>query len=137
MLFKTTLGHQWGCVSGADGPCSLNLPEIGNCIVDADKGLRICRPSDLIVVVADCQNLQPQAGWWVRFIRHAHGVLLRRLGKVRVVYLVQTRHQSLGTQMPRLLFHSNVNLVTGVHHAWLDGFSEQRSGEQAIAAAAF
>jgi hypothetical protein len=135
MLFKTTVGYEHGCVSGAAGCCFFALPEIGHSILMPQGGLRICRPSHRVVVIADCQNLQPQKkDLWSRLIAHAHGVLLRRLGKVRVVYLVCESGEGSGTQHA-LRFRSNVNLVTGVRGSWLEGFPDQSTDRRAVATA--
>jgi hypothetical protein len=134
MLFKTTVGYEHGCVSGAAGSCFFALPDVGHSILMLQGGLRICRPSHRVVVIADCQNLQPQKSMWSRFIAHAHGVLLRRLGKVRVVYLICESGEGPVTQHP-FCFRSNVNLVTGVRESWLKGFPEQSTGRRDIATA--
>jgi hypothetical protein len=134
MLFKTTVGYEHGCVSGAAGCCFFALPDVGHSILVPQGGLRVCRPSHQVVVIADCQNLQqPQKNLWSRFIAHAHGVLLRRLGKVRVVYLICASGEGSGTRP--LCFRSNVNLVTGVRQSWLEGFPEQSTERRAFATA--
>jgi hypothetical protein len=133
MLFKTTVGYEHGCVSGAAGCCFFALPDVGHSILVPQGGLRICQPSHQMVLIADCQNLQPQTNLWSKFIARAHGVLLRRLGKVRVVYLIGGSGEGSGTQP--LCFRSNVNLVTGVRRSWLEGFPEQSTDTRAFATA--
>ncbi len=46
-----------------------------------------------------------------------YDILLRRLGKKRVVYLVR---QSSDDDAQEPIWHSNANLVTGVSMDWLD-----------------
>lgn len=53
------------------------------------------------------------------FIRHIHGILLRRICRVRVVYAIK---YGKGGETP--LFHSNTNMVAGVPKLWLDSFTE-------------
>lgn len=67
--------------------------------------------------LSDCLVQSSASGLWGRFILKTHGVLLRQLGKVRVIYLLQTAGTDTGTA---LVWHSNVNLVTGVSSRWLD-----------------
>ena len=123
MLLKTSVSYENGCLLASCGPCRIPLPAVGRSIMDLPRGLRICRPTKGTVVLADCSNLQFQKGLWEKFLARAHGVLLRRIGKVRVVYLVKAHPILLGGSQI-LQFHSNINLVTGVSHTWLDEFPE-------------
>ena len=122
MLFKPTVGFENGCVLGTGGPCRFRLPPTGYSVMDLPNGLRICRPTKDTVILADCGNPQLQKSWWSLFLAHAHGVLLRRIGKIRVVYLVNGH--SYGPSESMMRFKSSVNLVTGVFQSWLDGFPE-------------
>lgn len=132
MLFKTTVGHQHGSASGAGGPCTFILPEINYAITDTQRGLRICRLSEQVVILADFQTSLPEDGWWPRLRSHAHGVLLRRIGRVRVVYLILAA-EKVQSGLP-IRFHSNLNLVSGVPRTYLDTFQEQTAGSPTLAA---
>lgn len=134
MLLKTSIGHVQGSLRGALGPCRIPLPRVGHSIEDDGHcGLRYCRPSANTILVVDnfAAHNHAKSNMWQRFIAHAHGVLLRRLGKVRVVYLIakpriggNSGHISSKGASPSetLSFHSNVNLVTGVNKTWLQSF---------------
>jgi len=118
MLFKTTIGYHFGCLQGPLGPASCPLPELGCYIDEHLHGWRIYRLSERVVLIADCLAESSPKGWWARFIKRAHGVLLRRLGKVRVIYFLRTRATDDSENVS--LWHSNINLVTGVTKKWLD-----------------
>lgn len=49
-----------------------------------------------------------------------HGILLRRIGRVRVIYAIR---YGKGGETPS--FHSNFNMVTGVPKQWLESFTEE------------
>lgn len=68
------------------------------------------------MVLADYLAESKPKDTWSRILKHMHGILLRRLGKKRVVYLVRASPEG-GAQEPS--WHSNVNLVTGVSETWL------------------
>ncbi|MCJ1263868.1 hypothetical protein MMC22_003738 [Lobaria immixta] len=118
MLFKTTIGYHLGCLRGALGPSSCSVPEIGHSVADALHGWKLCRMSDDIMVLVDCFAESPQRTLWSRLLVHMHGVLLRRLGKIRVVYLVKKEVQDSGSNQS--FWHSNINLVTGLPETWLN-----------------
>ena len=117
MFIKTSISHESGCVAGALGPVRLPLPAVGSAIEDSGLGYKLCRFSEDIMIVADCFAESNPEGAWSRFMTCMHGILLRRLGKKRVVYLVK---QSSERDAQEPSWHSNVNLVTGVSMAWLD-----------------
>jgi hypothetical protein len=91
MLLKTTISYHFGCLQGPLGPASCPLPELGCYIDEHLYGWRIYRLSEEVVIIADCLAESSPKGWWASFIKRAHGVLLRRLGKVRVIYFLGTR----------------------------------------------
>jgi hypothetical protein len=134
MLFKTTVGYHFGCLQGSLGPASCPVPEIGCYIDEPAYGWRIYRLSEDMMLLSDCLGESHPKGWWARFILKTHGALLRQLGKVRVIYLLRTTGADTGT-VP--VWHSNINLVTGVASRWLDGnFRSAASGDKCVIAGA-
>ena len=69
------------------------------------------------MIVVDCIGESEPKDMWLRGMKHMHGILLRRLGKKRVVYLVK---RSPENDEDESSWHSNVNLVTGVSEKWLN-----------------
>ena len=69
------------------------------------------------MILADCLAESEPKDTWLRIMTYMHGILLRRLGKKRVVYLVR---RLLDRNAEEMEWHSNVNLVTGVSMDWLD-----------------
>ena len=69
------------------------------------------------MTLSDCLAESNPKDKWSRFMAYMHGILLRRLGKKRVVYPIR-RASDVGAQEP--YWHSNVNLITGVSMEWLD-----------------
>lgn len=122
MFFKTGAGYKDGCLQGIIGPCVCPLPPVGRSITQPSLALKICRISDNTVILADCYDSNCGDDWWSQFIARAHGILLRRLGKVRVVYLVNGCQDD--QHAGRWRFHSNANLVTGVDKKLLEGFPD-------------
>lgn len=119
MFCKTSVSYELGCVTGALGPARLPLPAIGVAIEEPAQGWKLCRLSEDIMILADCLAESKPKDRWSRILKHMHGILLRRLGKKRVVYLVrQSPEESRNEQETR--WHSNVNLVTGVGMVWLN-----------------
>ncbi|KAF7544070.1 hypothetical protein G7Z17_g10239 [Cylindrodendrum hubeiense] len=110
MFFTTTPGYETGSVRGAEGPLMIPLPAVGK-FVDEGLGWKIHRISEDVMLIADNLQPSPSNGAWKQFITAAHGVLLRRLGKVRVVYVIR-EEQEVGDQIERV-WRSNINLVTG------------------------
>jgi hypothetical protein len=84
--------------------------------------------SEDVAVIADCFGQTPPKDWWARLLVHAHGVLLRRLGKTRVVYLI--RRSENATYRGLAEWCSNVNLVTGLTATWLDDNFEPGTSEE-------
>ena len=118
MLFKTSVGFHLGCLRGPLGPASVPLPAVGFYVDQPDHGWRIYRLSDEVMILSDRLVESPRDNWYGKLIVKMHGVLLRQLGKVRVIYLLQKKGASHGKE---ITWHSNVNLVTGVASKWLDG----------------
>ena len=84
------------------------------------------------MILVDCLAESKPKGRWLRLLKHMHGMLLRRLGKKRVVYLVRRELESDKSE-PR--WHSNINLVTGVSVAWLDdAFGPGRAEQTCVVA---
>ena len=118
MLIKTAVSYHHGCLQGPLGPAHCQLPDVG-CYVDQfDHGWKLFRLTEDTMVLADYAAGTNPKGLLPRFLAHAHGVLLRRLGKVRVVYLIRT--SAIEDIEYDSLWHSNINLVTGVTKKWLD-----------------
>lgn len=132
MLFKTAVGFHFGCLQGSSGPASCPVPEVGYYIDEPECGWKIYRLSEDVMLLSDCFVASAPKDWWARFILRTHGVLLRQLGKVRVIYFLRTADTGVGS-----VWHSNVNLVTGVTRKWLDAhFQSAASGEKGVIAGA-
>ena len=122
MFCKTSVGYDFGCVTGAMGAARLPLPAIGAAMEEPALGWKLCRLSRDIMILADCLAESKPKGTWQKILTHTHGILLRRLGKKRVVYLVSQlpqQEESLENSEDKPRWHSNVNLVTGVDETWL------------------
>ena len=117
MFYKTSIGHEFGCVGGALGPARLPLPAVGLAIEDLARGWKLHRLSADVMILADHLAESKPEDTWSRLMTYMHGIFLRRLGKKRVVYLVKQSSESSGGEPS---WHSNVNLVTGVSMTWLD-----------------
>ena len=125
------MSHDLGGLSGVLGPLSSPIPFRGHILETSDKHVKFYRPSEDAIIIADCMAGTSGNDAWASFIRRAHGVLLRRLGKVRVVYVLRVKTASENQSMPR--WHTNANLVTGVTWSWLnEEFSEDLAYESAI-----
>lgn len=85
--------------------------------------MKVCRVNDQTIILADWFRSHEPEGFWSRFLMHAHGILLRRIGRVRVVFAIRCEESS----SEELWFHSNINMVTGVPQTWLDKFDETES----------
>jgi hypothetical protein len=131
MMFKTGVGFHSGCLQGSLGPASCPVPEIGCYICEPLCGWKIYRLSEDIMLLSDCLAESSPNGWWAKFILKTHGILLRQLGKVRVIYLLRTGVESGKASV----WHSNINLVTGVSKKWLEGhFKSATSSEKGVIA---
>ncbi|KAL2823872.1 hypothetical protein BDW59DRAFT_148127 [Aspergillus cavernicola] len=119
MLFKTSPGYDGGCLQGSNGPCRCRIPAPGRSLRDEGNCLRVCRVNYNTIILSDCFNLQETDSLWSQFLKHTHGMLLRRIGRVRVVFAIQSQKTT-----SELCFHSNINMVTGVPKVWLDNFIE-------------
>ena len=122
MFCKTSVGHENGCVTGTLGPVRLPLPAVALSIEDSARGWKLFRFSEDIMILADCLAESRPTDLWSRMMTYMHGMLLRRLGKKRVVYLVRRSPDinARDTNARETNWHSNVNLVTGVSMDWLD-----------------
>lgn len=148
MFCKTSVGHEHGCVTGALGPARVPLPAIGVAVEDdSARRWKLARLSADVMILVDCfaESDTPSKDAWSQVLKHMHGVLLRRLGKKRVVYLIRQalEKSSAGggggvgrsSQQQEGCWHSNVNLVTGVSERWLDeAFSLGRTERSCLVA---
>lgn len=132
MICKTSVSYEFGCVTGTLGPARLPLPAIGVAMEESTLGWRLCRLSEDIMILADCLAESKPKDPWSRILKHMHGILLRRLGKKRVVYLVR---RPLDSNDQEARWHSNVNLVTGVSMTWLNGAFSPGQAEHICAVA--
>ena len=132
MFVKTSISHEFGCVTGASGPSKLPLPAIGVAIEEPELGWKLCRLSEDIMILVDCLAESKPKDRWSRLLKHMHGMFLKRLGKKRVVYLVR---QALESGKSEPYWHSNVNLVAGVSMTWLDETFRPGRAEQTCAVA--
>lgn len=134
MFLKTSVGFHHGCLQGCLGPAWCSIPSTGFYIDDVALGYRVYRLTEAIAIIADQPpRIQPTSRW-ARFVARAHGVLLRQVGKVRVIYLLR-RVESGATRPGRPVWHSNVNLVTGVSKEWLEhNYTSTRSREAYVVA---
>ena len=119
MFFKTTPGHESGSVRGTQGSLMIPVPALDT-FVDSGVGWKMYRISEDMMLIADNIQPTPSSGVWKRFIAKAHGVLLKQLGKVRVVYLLREERKGEKDEM-EVVWRSNINLVTGVSRVWLEG----------------
>ncbi|KAF7718885.1 Uncharacterized protein PECH_000412 [Penicillium ucsense] len=123
MFFKTTPGFDGGSLLGAQGPCKVFIPEVGRCL--SENRVKICRLSDDVIILVDCfhKDSRPAGSIWARFLQHAHGILLHRIGRVRVAFAIRLEDNA-GDPVH---FHSNINMVTGVKEEWANSFPEGES----------
>lgn len=122
MLLKTSVLFGRGRLAGTGEPLRCPLPRVGYAVVDASRGWRVCRLSEDAIILADLFSHTFQTNKWSQFLQHSNGFLLRRLGKVRVVYLIRNRS---GTLNKASGWHTNANLVTGVTKKWLEDSFQQ------------
>ncbi|KAK6432807.1 hypothetical protein LTR95_011024 [Oleoguttula sp. CCFEE 5521] len=90
MLVKSTPGYHRGCLQGPAGPMILLLPAIGSHIEGISSGLCVYRPGADVLMIEDALVREQAKNMWMRFLQYAHGCLLRKLNKVRVVCLLRT-----------------------------------------------
>jgi hypothetical protein len=131
MLFKTSIGYAHGSLCGVSGPATIAVPKNEGFFLDEaeEHGWCIYRVSPTLLVIEDCvqvmiTKLRERAPTkerrglvllFNRFKAWTHGVLLRRLGRRRVVWLSKTnRHGSKEDA-----WKGNVNIVTGLKVSWL------------------
>jgi hypothetical protein len=131
MLYKTAIGHVNGSICGVSGPSTISVPKVEGCFIDdaEQHGWRIYRVSSSLIVLEDCgqimvtKNIQRRPtkerrglmSRYTKFISWTHGVLLRRLGRRRVVWLMRMN----GKDGKDAYWRGNINLVTGVKESWL------------------
>ena len=125
MLIKTAIIHKNDRLSGPQGPVRCSLPASGHCSYDSSRGLKTCRLSETVMILVDCFAATCPKDRWSRLLAHAHGVLLRRLGKTRVVYLIRHDMDDFHGTLPT--WRTNPNLVTGVADTWLEATFEAAS----------
>jgi hypothetical protein len=132
MLYKTAIGYVEGSICGASGPAIIAIPNNTGFFVDeaAQHGWRVYRVPATHVAIEDCGQTmvterirraptRERTGMGARYsklISWTHGVLLRRLGRRRVVWLMNTGKDERGAYYWR----GNVNLVTGLKETWLN-----------------
>ncbi|KAF2854158.1 hypothetical protein T440DRAFT_544349 [Plenodomus tracheiphilus IPT5] len=136
MLCKTAIGHADGSVCGVSGPATIPVPNLDGFFVDEAEqyGYRIYRVSPVLLALEDCGQTMVQKrmertptkerkglpALFTNFIAWTHGVLLRRLGRHRVVWMMRVEGKgSKGTY-----WRGNVNLVTGLKKAYLENRAE-------------
>ena len=88
----------------------------------------ICRTKEDTLLLVDRLPDEIQGEKDSKLTHRAHGILLRQLGKVRVVYAIEQK-QSIGDLR---VFHSNINLVTGVSQNWLSELMEGPCVEEVV-----
>jgi hypothetical protein len=131
MLFKTSIGHADGSLCGTSGPVAITVPKNEGFFIDdaEERGWRIYRVSPTLLVIEDCvqvmiTKLRERAltkerrglvPLFIRFKAWTHGVLLRRLGRRRVVWLSKTN----GNEPKEDYWKGNINLVTGLKESRL------------------
>jgi hypothetical protein len=131
MLFKTSIGHADGSLCGTSGPVAIPVPKNEGFFIDEaeERGWRIYRISPTLLIIEDCvqvmiTKLRERAltkerrglvPLFTRFKAWTHGVLLRRLGRRRVVWLSKTNEYGPKEDY----WKGNINLVTGLKESWL------------------
>ncbi|KAI3528333.1 hypothetical protein CSPX01_16298 [Colletotrichum filicis] len=128
MLIKTTVGHDFGSVRGSKGPGSIPVPPIGFFTNDnvGSGDWRVYRLQEDVMLIADNLRATYPKEWWKRLIKKMHGIFLKQLKKVRVVYLLRVGHKFVGDdscEREVSLWVSNVNLVTGVSSSVLESYT--------------
>lgn len=117
MLVKTSVSYHLGCLQGSRGPGRCPVPELKCYTDESPLPWKVYRWAEDVLIIRDCPDRSATGTLWARFIFKAHGVLLRRLGKERVIYCLRTSDLDGGRGSA---WHSNINLVTGVSKSWLD-----------------
>ena len=118
MLLKTTIGYDLGGINGASGPSYSAIPALGQTIRPLSGDIQLYRMSEDTIIVGDSASRTQGKDAWSSFLLYTHGILLRKLGKIRVVYVLRVKDTT--SQEDKYYWHSNINLVTGVTKAWLD-----------------
>ncbi|KAK5690097.1 hypothetical protein LTR17_026063 [Elasticomyces elasticus] len=134
MLCKTRVGFELGSLQGPSGPATCPLPEVKHHSGNVDNGWEVYRYSEDVMLLVDrFAGSEPKGNSKMdRLLASAHGVLLRRMGKVRVIYLIRARPTGDDLSGPSTTWHSNVNLVTGVTGSWLAEFHTAEALETCI-----
>jgi hypothetical protein len=131
MLYKTSIGHVDGSFCGTSGPVTIAIPKNEGFFIDKaeERGWRIYRVSPTLLVIEDCVQVmitklrervptkerRGLVSLFTRFKAWTHGVLLRRVGRRRVVWLLKTNEHG----PTQIYWKGNVNLVTGLKESWL------------------
>ena len=131
MLYKTAVGHADGSLCGTSGPVTIAVPNDAWFFVDEaeERGWRVYRVSPTLVAIEDCVQVmitklrqrtptkkrRGLVSLVTRFKAWTHGVLLRRLGRRRVVWLSKANEDG----PKKDYWRGNVNLVTGLKESWL------------------
>ncbi|CAI6340136.1 unnamed protein product [Periconia digitata] len=131
MLYKTTIGQAHGSLCGAYGPVTITAPTKPGFFIDEaeERGWRIYRVSPTLLIIEDCAQIMIEKlrertptkqrrgllSTFVRFKTWTHGVLLRRIGRRRVVWLLKTDVDGPDGGY----WKGNINLVTGLKENWL------------------
>ncbi|KAF1953391.1 hypothetical protein CC80DRAFT_477906, partial [Byssothecium circinans] len=131
MFYKTAIGHAYGSLCGISGPTTISIPASEGLFIDEAEqyGWRIYRISPGFLILEDCGQImvtkrierrptkerKEMLALYNRFISWTHGVLLRRLGRRRVVWLMRIDGKGhVGSH-----WRGNINLFTGVKESWL------------------
>jgi hypothetical protein len=131
MLYKTAVDHVNGSICGVSGPTTIAAPKDEGYFVDdaEEHGWRVYRGSHDLLLLEDCGQIMVTKrlerrptkehrgliSLYAKFISWTHGILLRRLGRRRVIWLSRIKEkENEGTY-----WKGNINLVTGVKESWL------------------
>ena len=119
MLLKTAVGYDLGSVNGASDPSYCLAPGLGKSIDSVGGDFKVYRMLEDTIIVADAASRVHRKDLWSSFLQNIQGILLQRIGKIRVVYILRVK--VVKSNGDALHWHSNINLVTGVSKTWLDG----------------
>ncbi|MDI1489124.1 MAG: hypothetical protein OHK93_008402 [Ramalina farinacea] len=117
MFGKSSIAYELGSVMRSGMPARIPMPAVGTAIDGRHLGWKLYRQSERVMILVDCLAESKPKSRWGRFCRHAHGMLLRRIGKRRAVYLIEKQGPDLDKSSQ---WHSDRNLVTGVSETWLE-----------------
>ena len=131
MVCKTSIGYVDGSLCGASGPVAITISKHAGFLINEaeERGWRIYRVLSTPLVIEDCvqvmiTKLRERAPTkdrrgvvllFTSFIAWTHGVLLRQLGRRRVVWLLKTN----GNGPKEDHWKGNTNLVNDLKESWL------------------